>query len=83
MPIKIQKKYVKEWKLKMQSDFDFKKNTLVYNYCQCRQKFKSQIIKSKIYMAGITQNKQIPCFHFVWSLKYMMVRYYTKVSHNN
>ena len=25
--------------------------------------FKSQIIKSKSYMAGITQNKQMPYFH--------------------
>ena len=48
---------MKERKLKIQSDFDFKNTTLVYNYCQCCRKFKSQIIKTKGYMAEITQNK--------------------------
>ena len=32
---------------------------LVYNYCQCWERFKSQIIISKSYMAYITQNKQM------------------------
>ena len=46
---------MKELKLKMQSDFDKKKNTtLAYNYCQCRQRFKSQVITSKSYMTGTT-----------------------------
>ena len=35
---------------------------LVYNYCQCWERFKSQIIISKSYMAYITQNKQMPKF---------------------
>ena len=46
---------MKELKLKIQSDFGFKNATLVYNYCQCCQRFKLQIIKSKNYMARITK----------------------------
>ena len=36
---------MKELKLKVKSDFDLKDATLLaYNYCQCLQRFKSQII---------------------------------------
>ena len=63
MPIKIQKKYMKKLNLKIQTDFDKKNTAQVYNYCQCWQRFKPQIIKGKSYMAAITQNKQLAYFH--------------------
>ena len=34
-------------------------HTLVYNYCQWWQRYKSQIIDSKTYMVEITQHKQV------------------------
>ena len=41
-------------KVKNTIRFWLKNTTLVYNYCQCWQRFKSQIIKNKSDMAGIT-----------------------------
>ena len=43
--------------------FWLKNTTLVHNYCQWWQRYKSQIIKSKSCITGITQNKQMPYFH--------------------
>ena len=43
--------------------FWLKSTTLVYNYCPCWKRLKSQIIKRISYMAGITQNKHMPYFH--------------------
>ena len=54
---------MKELKIKHNQILTKKNTTLFYNNCQCRQRFKSKIIKSKSYMAGITQNKQMPYFH--------------------
>ena len=49
------KKEILEWtKVKNTIRFWLKNTTLAYNYCQCRQSFKSQTIKSKSYIAGIT-----------------------------
>ena len=42
-------------KVKNTIRFWLKNTTLVYNYCQCWQGFKSKIIKNKSDMAGITQ----------------------------
>ena len=47
----------KRTKVKNTDSFDQKIPTLVYNYCQWWHSYKSQIIKNKDYMAGITQNK--------------------------
>ena len=43
--------------------FDKELPTLVYNYCQWCQRYKSQLTNSKNYIAGIRQNKQVPCLH--------------------
>ena len=53
---------MKELKLKIQSDLT-KKHYISLQLLLMLTKIKSQKIKNKSYMAGITQNKQKPDFH--------------------
>ena len=54
---------MKELKLKIQSDLTKKYYISLQLLLMLTKIFKLQEIKNKSYMAGITQNKQIPDFH--------------------